>query len=97
MAPVGVSASIDISMPSDAHTTEVATEHIVTVLKLLNTLIADSAGNTTNADTKSAPTRFIANTITTATITAMIRLYIFAFIPVATAKSSSNVTEKILL
>ena len=42
-----------------------AAEHIVTLRKLLNTLIAESAGKTTSAEMSSEPTRFIARTITT--------------------------------
>ena len=94
--PTGVSAIMAVSMPRTAQTSDIITEQIVTALKFLNTRIEDKAGNTTNAEINSAPTRFIANTMTTAIMTASIRLYSFALIPVAVAKSSSKVTVKIL-
>ena len=51
-----------------------AAEQTVTAKKLRKSRIADSAGKMTNAEIKSAPTRFIANTMTTATTKASIRL-----------------------
>ena len=57
----------------------------------------DRAGNIIKADISSEPTRFIASTIITAVITAISRLYLSAFIPLAFAKLSSNVTANILL
>lgn len=95
--PTGVPASMDIIIPESAHITDKTAEHIVTLLKLLKSFIADSAGKITSADMSSEPTRFMASTIITAVITAMIRLYAPAFVPVAFAKFSSNVTVKILL
>ena len=59
--------------------------------------IADNAGNTRSAVMSSEPTRFIASTMITAVITAIIRLYIPAFFPIERVKFSSNVTENILL
>ena len=59
--------------------------------------MADSAGKITSAEISSEPTRFIASTMTTATMTAISRLYRSAFVPTALAKSSSKVTAKILL
>ena len=94
--PTGVPARIEISIPRTAHTTEIIIEHIVTDLKLLNILIADKAGNITNAEISRAPTRFMAITITTAITTANIKLYVFALTPVAVEKSSSKVTANIL-
>ena len=70
---------------------------IVTLLNVLNNLIADSAGNMISALIKSPPTSSIERTITTAISVAKIKLYIFVFTPVAVAKFSSNVIEKILL
>ncbi len=87
---------IEITIPVNAQLTEIITEHKVTALKLLNTLIADRAGNITSAETNKEPTRFIARTIITATITAMKKLHALTLIPEARAKSSSNVTAKIL-
>ncbi len=49
VAPTGVPASIDVKIPSVAHTTEITAEQMVTDLKLLNILIADMAGNITIA------------------------------------------------
>ena len=94
--PTGVPAIIEIKMPDEAQNTDKTAEQTVTARKLLNTRIADSAGNTTNADINREPTKFIAKTITTAIITAISRLYKFALTPVARAKFSSKVTEKIL-
>jgi hypothetical protein len=96
VVPTGVPTKIAINIPREAHITEMQTEHIVTALKLLNTRIADRAGNITSAESKSAPTRFMATTITTAITIASIKLYVFAFVPVAVEKSSSKVTAKIL-
>ena len=97
VAPTGIPAIIESRIPRIAQMNDTMTEHIVTALKFLNTRIADNAGNMTNAEIKSAPTRFIARTITTAIMIARIRLYIFALVPVAVEKSSSNVTENTLL
>lgn len=95
--PTGVEYIIEIRMPSSAQNTDNIAEQIVTDLKLLNILIAESAGKIISADIKREPTRFIASTIMTAIIIAMSRLYIPAFVPEALAKFSSNVTAKILL
>lgn len=95
--PTGVPARIEIKMPTVAQITESTAAHTVTARKLLKMRIAQTAGNTTSAEIKSVPTRFIASTITVATTIARIKLYSRAFMPVATAKSSSKVTEKILL
>ena len=72
--PTGVLASIEMIMPTAAHITDITAEHIVTELKLLNILMAERAGNITSAEIKREPTRFIARTIITAIITAIIRL-----------------------
>ena len=95
--PTGVPAVIEISIPNSAQNTDSKAEHIVTDLKLLNTRMAESAGNMTSAEIKSEPTRFMARTIITAVVTAIIRLYSPALTPDALANVSSNVTEKILL
>lgn len=95
--PTGVPASMDIIIPNNAQNTDMKAEHMVTALKLLNNLIAQRAGKITSADIKSEPTRFIASTIITAIIMAIIRLYLLAFTPTAFEKSSSKVTAKILL
>lgn len=74
VAPVGVANSMDKIRPSAEQTTANIAEKIVTDLKLLKRRIADSAGNTTNAEIKSDPTKFIARTIITAIMTAIKRL-----------------------
>ena len=79
-----------------AQITDNTTEQIVTHKKVLNIRIADNAGNITNAEIRRDPTRFIARTIMIAVITAISKLYASVFIPVAFAKVSSKVTEKIL-
>ncbi len=72
--PTGVPYTMDIKIPRTAHTTDILAEQITTDLKFLNTRIADNAGKITSADIRSEPTRFIARTMITATITAMTRL-----------------------
>ena len=69
--PTGVPRRMDRMIPKKAQHTEMTAEQIVTDLKLLNILIAESAGNITSADTRSEPTRFIARTIITAMIVAI--------------------------
>lgn len=72
--PTGVPATIDISMPASVQMTDSTAEQIVTFRKLLNTLIADSAGKITRAEISNDPTRFIASTIIVAVMTAIITL-----------------------
>ena len=74
VAPTGVEARIEMKIPKVAHTTEITAEQRITLLKLRNTLMADSAGNIIRAEVSSAPTRFIASTIITAVTTATIML-----------------------
>ena len=95
--PTGVSANIEIIMPKNAQIRDITTEQIITLRKLLKTLIAESAGKIMRADISSEPTKFIAITMITAITTAMSRLYISDRIPVALAKLSSKVTANILL
>ena len=76
---------------------EMTAEQITAFLKLLKSRIAESAGKMMSAEIKREPTRFIARTIMIAVITAIIRLYKSAFVPVAFAKVSSKVTEKMRL
>ena len=97
VAPTGVPNIIETIIPIKAHIIEMIAEEIVTDLKLLKTLIEQSAGNIIRAETKSEPTRFIATTITIAIIVASIVLNKSIFVPQATAKFSSNVTANILL
>ena len=95
--PTGVSAKIEIIMPEKAQSRDIITEQIITLRKLLKTLIAESAGKIMRADISRDPTKFIAMTIITAITTAMSRLYMSERIPVAFAKLSSKVTANILL
>ena len=94
--PTGVPNAMEIKSPKTAHTTDNTAEHIVTDLKVLNTRIADRAGKMISAEINSEPTRFIASTMITAMMTARIKLYSFAFTPVARAKLSSKVIQNIL-
>lgn len=95
--PTGVPTRIEISIPSNEQVTEMTAEQIITDLKFLNTRMAESAGKMTNAEISNEPTRFIANTMMIATMTAINRLYAPAFVPTAREKFSSKVTAKILL
>ena len=88
---------MDIIIPVKAQITDRTAEQSVTEKKLLHIRMADKAGKITNADISREPTRFIANTMIIAIMTAISRLYRFALIPVAFAKFSSKVTAKILL
>ena len=97
VAPVGVPARMEKTMPKKAQTTENTAEHKITDLKLLNTRMADKAGKITSAEISSEPTRFMANTMITAISTASSRLYASTGVPVARANDSSKVTAKILL
>ena len=72
--PTGVPARIETMMPRNAHITEMMAEDIVTFKKLLKIFMEESAGKITRADISSEPTRFIASTIITAIITAVIVL-----------------------
>ena len=74
VAPTGVEATIEMQSPRSVHTSEIATELIVTILKLLKTLIAETLGNITSAEIRSEPTKFIAITIITAIKTAISKL-----------------------
>ena len=94
--PTGVPARMEMTIPEKAHTTDKAAEQTVTPLKLRNSRMADRAGKITRAEIRRDPTRFIASTMMTAMTTATRRLYVSARVPVALAKSSSNVTAKIL-
>lgn len=69
--PTGVPVSIEMISPSAAQSTENIAENITTDLKLLKSLIAESAGKIMSADVRSDPTRFIASTIITAITTAI--------------------------
>ena len=72
--PTGVPASMDARMPSSAQVTESSAEQMVTLLKLWNSRIAESAGKMTSAEMSSDPTKFMASTMMTATVIAISRL-----------------------
>jgi len=72
--PTGVEARIEIMIPVRAQITDIIAEQIITDLKLLNTRMADNAGNMISADVSSEPTRFIASTIITDVTIAIKRL-----------------------
>ena len=95
--PTGVPAKIEIIIPIKALQVESMAEQRVTEKNDLHTLIADKAGKITKAEIRSEPTKFIANTIITAIITAIHILKSFTFSPLALEKSSSNVTANSLL
>lgn len=74
VAPTGVLATIEATMPRAAQTMAITTEQKVTDVKLLNSCIAAKAGKIIKAETSSEPTRYIAKTIITTTKIASIRL-----------------------
>ena len=61
-------------MPETDVTTAIIAELITTLLNVLKMRIAERAGKIISAETRSAPTMFIASTITTAVIIASARL-----------------------
>nr|WP_288679947.1 hypothetical protein [uncultured Brachyspira sp.] len=67
-------ARIEIKIPITEQITDIIAEQIVTERKLLNICIDDKAGNIIKAEINNEPTRFIANTMTTAIITAINKL-----------------------
>ena len=69
--PTGVPQRTAIRIPKTAQITEITAELIITERKLSKSLIADRAGKIISAEISSAPTRFIARTITTAVTTAI--------------------------
>ena len=95
--PTGVPATIATRIPRTAQNTEKIAAKIVTDLKLLNRSIEETAGKIISAEIRRVPTRFIARTMITATITAMKKLYSRVLIPLALEKPSSKVIAKILL
>ena len=95
--PTGVETKIETNIPITAQITDKDAEKITTPLKFLIILIAESAGKIIRAEMRSEPTRFIPKTMITAIITAIKRLYLSVFTPVAFEKFSSKVTAKSLL
>lgn len=97
VTPTGVEPKIEIIIPIKVQRTDKIAEQMITPLKLKIILIEDKAGKITSADIKREPTKFIANTIIIAVITAINKWYRSDFVPVAFAKFSSKVTAKIRL
>lgn len=95
--PTGVESKIEPTIPKPEQHTEMMAEQMITFLKLLNTLMDESAGKIISAEISKVPTSFIASTMIMAVMIAISMLYAFAFTPLASAKFSSKVTAKILL
>lgn len=74
VAPTGVPHSSDTIKPVPAQNTDIKAEQIITLLKLLKSLIAVIDGKIISADISSEPTRLMASTIIIAVMTAIIRL-----------------------
>lgn len=74
VAPTGVEANIEMKIPTAEQITEITAEAKITARKLLKILIAERAGKIIKAEIKREPTKFIANTITEAVITAINKL-----------------------
>ena len=74
VAPTGVFIRMEMMMPSDAQKTERHAEQMVTDLKLLKIRIAERAGKITSAEINSEPTRFMASTMMSAIMMAIIKL-----------------------
>ena len=71
LGPTGVENKMDSKIPKVAHTTDSTAEQIVTDKKFLNIRMADRAGKMIRAEMSREPTKFIANTMTTAMMTSI--------------------------
>ena len=80
LAPAGRLNATDIISPTAKQVTDITDETIVTVLKVLQTLIAVRGGKIISADISIAPIIFIPVTIVSADKKAIIALYISVFI-----------------
>ena len=65
---------METRIPRSAETTAKSAEAIVTLRKVRKIRMAESAGKMTSAEIRREPTRFIARTIITATMTEIKRL-----------------------
>ena len=74
VAPTGVENRMDNIIPVPAQITDMTAEQMITLLKLWNTRIAESAGKIINAEISREPTKFMAMTIIKAVMTAIMRL-----------------------
>lgn len=97
LAPAGIEKMKDTQSPVKKHTTETIADIVTTVLNVLQTRIAVSAGKITILEMSIAPMILMPITIVIAVRSAISVLYIPVCVPVAFAKVSSNVTAKILL
>ena len=97
VGPTGVDTAREARVPTAEQKRDMTAEQNVTFLKVLKTLIADSAGNIIKAETNSAPTSSIATTVIIPTVIADRVSYTPTCVPVAAAKLESKVTAKILL
>ncbi len=95
LAPGGVFSIKDMKKPSAKHKSAITEEKTVTFLKLFERHIAESGGKIIRPVISIVPIILIPNEITSAHKRAIIVLNKLTFVPVAFAKSSSNVTEKI--
>ena len=96
LAPAGVEYIYEITIPMQKQTTDNIPEDIITLLKLLKSLIDDSAGKIMRLDISIAPIICIPSTIVIAVSIAIIELKNDTLTPVALAKLSSNVTANML-
>ena len=71
VGPMAVARIMDSTVPVSAESAAIMMVQSVTLLKLLKSLIAESAGKMMRAEAKSAPKRFIARTTVTAVMTAI--------------------------
>ena len=97
LAPAGVDNTNEEIIPTKKQTKDITTAQIITLKKLLNTRIAERAGNTIKLEIIIAPIKRIPITIVSAVKIAIKALYKLVFTPEAVAKFSSKVTRKILL
>ncbi len=97
VAPVGVSSRYEAISPTMKLMTERVAPAIVTFLKFLNMVWAESVGKMMRLEMSKAPTRRIPKTIRTEQRIAKIILRILVLMPMACANFSSKVRAKILL
>ncbi len=95
LAPAGVDNKNDAHIPIRKQTTERIPEHITTDLKLPKTRIDESGGKIMSAEISIDPTSRMPMTIVSAERSAISIFDKSVRKPVAFAKFSSNVTEKI--
>ena len=97
LAPGGVLNKTDKTKPDIKHITDKSPDHIVTPLKLLERLIAESGGKIISPVISIVPIILMPKAITKAHKSAKTVLNAETFVPVAFVKLSSKVTENIWL